>query len=165
MSKLDDKRFNGYLKMRLPHELDSVVDSFIDAYQSATGKGRQELVGSVSHRAAAVLSSFGQRMAAQAVRSGSEKPLERAVVAIAIAEQRLLDPRENLIVLAAMNHSAELLNSSLPRIAARMAGTIPPRITAALEEFCQRDEQDKSLKSMGLGASGSGGTFLYVSAS
>ncbi|MFB6560287.1 hypothetical protein ACFCYH_15605 [Streptomyces sp. NPDC056400] len=165
MSKLDDRRFNGYLKIRLPHELDSVVDSFIDAYQSATRKGRQELVGSVSPRAAAVLSSFGQRMAAQAVRSGSEKPLERAVVAIAIAEQRLLDPRENLIVLAAMNHSAELLNSSLPQIVARMAGTIPPRITAGLEEFCQRDEHDKSLKSMGLGASGSGGTFLYVSAS
>ncbi|MER5779088.1 hypothetical protein ABT144_33345 [Streptomyces sp. NPDC002039] len=163
MGRLDDKRFNGYLGMRIPHDLDQVVNDYISTYRSASNERRGELVGAVSPRAASVLSVYGQRMAVEAVRRDAEEPLERAVVAVGIAEQRLPDPRENVIVLGAVHHSAELLGTSLAQIVARVSDTLPPASVLELQRFVQRDEKDKSLKAMRLRSFGTGETFIYVS--
>src|SRR6266699_545944 len=107
MEQLAGKRFNGYLVVRLPHELDDVVTSAVTEYRRATPAARRAMAATVQPRAAGVLSAYGQRMAATAVRKGSKEPLLNALVALGLAQARLDDPRDNIIVLAAVNHAAE----------------------------------------------------------
>jgi len=70
-SRFQDRRFNGYLGVRLPHELDGEVDAFVIAYMS-----RPEPLD-LGRRAAGVLSAYGQRMASVAVRTRAPEPLRR----------------------------------------------------------------------------------------
>ncbi|MFE6022748.1 hypothetical protein ACFQ6O_40590 [Streptomyces sp. NPDC056441] len=161
---LEGKRFNGYLRIKLPHELDEIVESVVAGYMQAAPSSRHEILGTVSTRAAGVLSAYGERMAAVGVRTGSEAPLGRALVAMGMADGNLEDSRDNLIVLAAVNHSAAVIESSLDQILAKVAQFIPDPALVNFQAFARREESDKSLWSMGLGVVGAGASFRYVSA-
>ncbi|WP_158716047.1 hypothetical protein [Streptomyces sp. NRRL B-24720] len=163
-SVLEEKRFNGYLRIKLPHELDEIAESVVDGYMHAVPSFRHEILGTVSTRAAGVLSAYGERMAAVGVRTGSETPLGRALVAMGMADGNLEDSRDNLIVLAAVNHSAAVIESSFDQILAGVAQFIPDPALVNFQAFARREESDKSLWSMGLGVVGSGTSFRYVSA-
>jgi hypothetical protein len=86
-ARLTGKQFNGYLRLRLPHELDDVVNQVVAAYRSATPAERQAIVSDMQPRAAGVLSAYGERMAAIAVRSQSVEPLQRGLVAMGMADR------------------------------------------------------------------------------
>ncbi|MGW1029997.1 hypothetical protein ACWD4J_41160 [Streptomyces sp. NPDC002577] len=162
LSRLQGSRFRGYLKVRLPHDLDAEVTSVITAYMSSSERARQETITRVGSRVAAVLSAYGQRMASMAVRTNSVEVLRRGVVAVGLAEGRLEDPRDNLFVLAAVNDGASLIGTSLGRLIADVANRLPPSALPGLREFDEREESGKSLQAMGLRGVGSGPTFLYV---
>ncbi|MDG9711419.1 hypothetical protein [Streptomyces sp. DH10] len=162
MSSLRDKRFNGYLRVKLPHTLDTEVESVVAAYMTASPAARQEIVGNVDGRSAAVLSAYGQRMASQAVRSGSIDVLRRGLIAIGLAEGRLDDPRDNLFVLAAANDSASLLGTTLRAVIDDVKSLLPPAGATGLLKFDQYAENDKSIEAMGIRRSGSGQDFLYT---
>ncbi|MFE5813124.1 hypothetical protein ACFQ6S_06915 [Streptomyces sp. NPDC056479] len=101
-------------------------------------------------------------MASVAVRTRSVDVLRRGIIAIALAEGHLDDPRDNLFVLAAANDSTTLIGTSLARVTDDAKGLLPPVGLAALQAFEQRHESDKSLKAMGIRTSGDGQGFLYV---
>ncbi len=67
-SRFQDRRFNGYLRVGIPHELDAEVEAFVTAYVSGPEPLRLTVMDCMSQRAAAVLSAYGQRMASVAVR-------------------------------------------------------------------------------------------------
>ncbi|MCX4852118.1 hypothetical protein [Streptomyces sp. NBC_00893] len=163
-SMLEGKRFNGNLKIKLPHELDEIVESVVAGYMQATPSSRGGILGTVRTRAAGVLSAYGERMAAIGVRTGSQAPLCRALVAMGMADRSLEDSRNNLIVLAAVNHSAVMIESSLDQILAEVAQFLPSSALVKFQAFARREESDKSLWSMGLGVFGVGESFRYVSA-
>lgn len=71
LSRLGGKQFNGYLKIKLPHALDAVVDSVVDAYRGEHTTRRQQIIDETTPGVAGVLSAYGQRMAAVAVRAQS----------------------------------------------------------------------------------------------
>ena len=164
LSRLGGKQFNGYLKIKLPHDLDAVVDSAVDAYRGEDASRRQQMIDETTLGVAGVLSAYGQRMAAVAVRAQSPVVLERALLAVGIAQGRLQDPRDNLYPLAAINHSATLLGTDLGQVIDRVATLLPAPAVQALRAFASRAERDKSLRAMGLGTAGQGAEFRYVSA-
>ena len=165
LSRLNGKQFNGYLRIRLPHDLDAVVESIVTAYLDAPAPTRREISETVTLRAAGVLSAYGERMAAIAVRTQSQQPLRRGLVAMGLAHGRLDDPRDNLYPLAAVNHSAGLLGTDLLQLIDTMADYLPDPAVTAFRAFANRAEADKSLRSMGLGTAGSHADFRYISAS
>jgi hypothetical protein len=161
-SSLRDKRFNGYLRVKLPHPLDAEVEAVVTAYAAGPASTRQALINGLDARAAAVLSAYGQRMASVAVRTRSVDVLRRGVVAVALAEGHLDEPRDNLFVLVAVNDSASLIGTSLARVIDDVKGLLPPVGLAALQEFEQYRESDKSLEAMGIRRSGADQDFLYI---
>ncbi|MFD8538107.1 hypothetical protein [Streptomyces rubrogriseus] len=161
MSRLKDSRFDGYLGHALPHERDAVVDAVITSYLEAAGPAGQRAIDDLNTRSASVLSVYGQRMASAAVRTGSVDTLRRGLVAVGMAQARLGDARENLYPLVALNNAASLLGTSLRSLITEVSDSLPPSATDELRAFDQRQEQDKSLESMGLRRLGSGQTFLY----
>ncbi|MFD4604530.1 hypothetical protein ACFWPQ_41755 [Streptomyces sp. NPDC058464] len=161
LSRFQDRRFNGYLGVRIPHELDTEVEAFVTAYVSGPQPLRRTVLDGVGRRAAAVLSAYGQRMASVAVRTRSPEPLRHGLVAAGLAEVRLEEPRNNLYVLAAINDSASLTGTSLQRLIAEVSPFLPPAGVAALRAFDRREDRHKSIESMGIRRTGSGETFRY----
>ena len=74
LSRLNGKRFNGYLRIRLPDEPDAVVESVMTAYLDATASARREMSEAVTPRAAGVLSAYGERMAAPPAQLDNNTP-------------------------------------------------------------------------------------------
>jgi hypothetical protein len=161
---LRDRRFDGYLRRRLPHELDRLVDAAVAAYRSGSTETRQAMTNDLGPRVAGVLSAYGERMAAMAVRTRSAEPLRRGLVAMGVAEEHLDDSRTNLIVLGAVNHSAKTIGTDLATIIDDVAADLPARVLGTFRTFDSRSERDKSLQAMGLGTQGVGDSFRYVPA-
>ncbi|MEW2810859.1 hypothetical protein AB0929_27755 [Streptomyces massasporeus] len=161
VSSLRDKRFNGYLRVRLPHALDAEVEAIVTAYMTGSPSTWDAIVGDAYGRAAGVLSAYGQRMASVAVRNGDIDALRRGVVATGLAEGRLDDPRDNLFVLAAVNDSASLLGTTLRAVIDDVKRILPPAGVAGLQHFDQYADRDKSIESYGIRRCGSGQEFLY----
>jgi hypothetical protein len=164
LSRLDGKQFNGYRVVRLPHALDAVVESVVTAYVDGSAPVRRRMSETASPRAASALIAYGERMAAVAVRTQSQQPLRRALVAMGLAYGRLDDQRDTLYPLVAVNHSAGLLDTELSRLIDAVADYLPDAAVTAFRAFVNRDEADKSLRCMGLGTTGSNADFRYISA-
>ncbi|MFF1680301.1 hypothetical protein [Streptomyces sp. NPDC058256] len=161
LSRFRDRRFNGYLRVKLPHDLDTEVRPVVTAYMNGSVPVRQKMINSMDGRTAGVLSAYGQRMASVAVRARSVEALRLGLVAVGLAEGRLDDPRDNLFVLAAVNDSASLIGTSLRELIADMEGFLPSAGLAGLQEFDQRKDRDKSIQAMGIRRMGTDQDFLY----
>ncbi|WOT40585.1 hypothetical protein [Streptomyces coeruleorubidus] len=162
VSILRDRRFNGYLRVKLPHVLDTEVEAIVTAYMTGSPSVRDAIVGDVHGRPAEVLSAYGQRMASVAVRTGGIDALRRGVVAIGLAEGRLDDPRNNLFVLAAVNDSASLLGTTLQAVIDDVKGLLPPAGVAGLQQFALYADSEKSIEAYGIRRCGSGQDFFYA---
>jgi hypothetical protein len=163
ITQLRDKKFVGYLKRRLPHELDTVVDSVVDGYRHGNAQTRAATRDALNPGIATVLSAYGQRVAARAVRRRSAADLSRALVGLGLAHGALEDWRDNLYGLTAVGHSAQLLGEDLEALVDGVAAELPTPAVAALRDFFRQDPSNRSLSSMGLAAQGAGDDFLYVS--
>lgn len=162
LSIFRNKRFDGYLRVELPHSLDAEVDAVVVAYMRGSEVLRQSMINDMDGRAAGIFSAYGQRMASRAVRAASTEILRRGIVAVGLAQERLVDPRDNLYVLAAINDSAALNGTSLSGLVSDVERMLPAAGLAALRKFDGREEADKSLEAMNLRKTGSGEKFLYV---
>jgi hypothetical protein len=161
VGRLSGKEFNGYLVIRLPHERDSVVEHVVADYRSGTGDRRRQLLDEITPRAAGVLSAFGQRAASMAVRKQSAEVLLSGLIAMGMADGRLEDYRYNLIVLAAVNDSADRLGRSLGELVDVVGPDLPVGAEATFRDFVAREPRHKSLEAMRLHIIGSGDSFLY----
>jgi hypothetical protein len=160
--RLRDREFNGYLRRRIPHPLDDVVDEVVAAYRDGSPETRREMESDLTERVAGVLSVYGERMAAVAVRSRSPEPLRRGLVGMGMADAALDDDRMNLIVLAAVHHSAETIGTDLATVIDDVADELPESALERFRAFTRRPERSKSLHAMGLGTMGAGDTFRYT---
>jgi hypothetical protein len=163
IGSLRDRQFNGYLRRRIPHELDGAVDTVVEGYRVAAPRTRRAMLDQIDRPVAGVLSAYGERMAAIAVHTGSPEPLLRALIGMGMADAVLDDRRDNLIVLAAVNHAAASVGTDLDRLIEQVAGVLPESAVETLRAFAGRSERDKSLRAMALATDGSGDTFRFVS--
>ncbi|MFE5758989.1 hypothetical protein ACFQ7M_19330 [Streptomyces massasporeus] len=162
VSILRDRRFNGYLGVKLPHALDSEVEAIVTAYMTGSASVRAAIADDVHGRPAGVLSAYGQRMASAAVRTGDIDVLRRGLVATGLAQGRLEDPRDNLFVLAAVNDSASLLGTTLQAVIDDVKSLLPQAGVAGLQEFSLYDDSEKSIEAYHIRRCGSGQDFLYA---
>ncbi|MEV5107551.1 hypothetical protein ACFQ7G_19800 [Streptomyces massasporeus] len=162
VASLRDRRFNGYLRVKLPHAQDAEVEAAVTAYMAASPSVRDTTVDDVDGRVAGVLSAYGQRMASVAVRTGDIAALRRGVVATGLAEGRLEDPRDNLFVLAAVNDSASLLGTTLQAVIDDVKDLLPSAGVAGLQQFARYEDSQKSIEAFHIRRCGSGQDFLYT---
>lgn len=162
IKQLHDRRFNGYLGVRVPHEFDDIVTSIVEEYRTNSPTGRRAMLDELSPRAAGVLSAYGQRMATMAVRTGSPESLRRGLIGMGMADAALEDYRNNLIVLAAVNHAAAVLGRELGELVEEIAADLPEPALEGFRQFTRREPPDKELAAMGLRAVGTGDEFRYV---
>lgn len=160
--RLLGKEFNGYGRISIPNDLDRIVESVVVGYRKAPPGLRGEIIGQVKPTAAAVLSVYGKRMAAMAVRTGTVVPLYSSLIAIALAKMRISDYRNNLINLAAINHAAEILGADPIALVGDIKSLLPEDLIVYLMNFFRRPESGKSLSAMGLRALGEGPDFRYA---
>ncbi|MER7172874.1 hypothetical protein [Streptomyces mesophilus] len=160
---LEDKRFNGYLKIALPHALDAQVHRYIRSYLSGSAEHRAWMLNRLRPRAGSVLCVYGQRMAAMAVREESRDALNKGLVAVAIGAGRSEYEHDELYPLVALHHSAILLEVSLQRALEQIAYLLPSQGTQQIQCFLDRSDEDKSLEGMRLATEGQGDSFRYVS--
>ena len=156
IERLTEKDFNGYLRRRIPHELDQLVESVIDDYLGASSGIRASMRERLSPRSASVLTVYCQRAASMAVRKGSTELVYRGLIGIGLGYEREDDKRQSLYPLVALYDSAQRLGVSFIELVERAAGKIPEVATEALRDFDSRSERDKSLRSMGIATTGDG---------
>lgn len=159
--RLLDRRFNGYRSTIIPNELDLIVQSVVDAYKRGTPEVRSEMIGLIRPRPAGRLSIYGERMAAVAVRTCSVAPLHSGLTAMALAETRLEDGRDNIYCLAAVNHAAEAIGVSPTTLVDDLSSLFPSAILDHFREFFGQGLRNKSLKAMGMMTYGTGSDFRY----
>lgn len=161
VDRLRDRKFNGYRRLAIPHDLDQVANKAVTEYVNADDITRRAILDALTARGADVLSVYGERLAAVAVRSQSDSILHTAATAAGMAHIRMEDIRNNLIVLAALDHSAELLGTTLDLIVDQIAVLLPPPALITFRKFAARDPRNRSLTAMGLVTRGEGPTFRY----
>jgi hypothetical protein len=134
----------------------------VDAYKLATPEVRSEMIGLIRPRPAARLSIYGERMAAVAVRTCSVAPLHSGLAAMALAETRLEDWRDNMYHLAAVNHAAEAIGVSPMLLVDDLCSLFPSAILDHFRNYFAQGPRAKSLKAMGMRTHGTGSDFRYV---
>jgi hypothetical protein len=152
-----------YLLSPIPHPSDGVADAVVAAYRRASSPRRREMETRIDHRTAQILCIRGERLAAEAVRGASPEPLRRALVALGLAQLGLLDHRTNLVPMAAVDNSANMVGVSLSMLLDEVSGDLPEPAVVALRAFDGRKERNRSLRAMGLRTDGAGETFRYAS--
>jgi hypothetical protein len=115
-------------------------------------------------QAASVLSVYGQRKAAIAVGTRSWNDLRMGLIGIGMAEVRLDDYRDNLIVLAVVNHIAAAVDTSLHAPLNDIYDIIPSAVASGVPGFRPARCPGQVNSRMCLKMYGSGEDFTYVSA-
>ncbi|SEM18451.1 hypothetical protein [Streptacidiphilus jiangxiensis] len=159
VNRLRDPKFHGFRIQVLPHPLDQVAHAAVTEYTDADPSTRRAILDALTPRAAGVLSVYGERAAALAVRGCDTELLRAAGIAVGMADARLEDYRDNLIVLAALTHSAGLLQTTQEQLFDQIEAMVPPRVLARFRRYTA--DGPLTLRSMGLRACGDGPTFRY----
>ena len=162
VTRLAERDFNGYLRRRIPHELDALVEGVIDDYLGASSEIRTSMREKLSPRSASVLTVYGQRAASMAVRERSAELVYRGLIGVGLGYEREDDKRALLYPLVALYDSAGRLGLSFRELVERAAGDIPEAAARVLRTFDGRSERDKSLRAMAMSATGDGESFKYV---
>lgn len=162
IARLRDRDFNGYLRRRIPHPLDEVVSAVVSKYRDGDAHNRKAMVDAVTPRVAGVLNSYGERMAAMAVRTSLQDYLIKALLGMGMAISALEDRRDVFPALAAVNDSARRIDCQLSDLLGQIETLLPVDAAREFRAFTERRDRDKSLSAMGIGASGAGNEFRYV---
>lgn len=148
------REFAGYLKPRIPHQLDDMVLAAIRDPR----KRAAMTPGDVS-----VLAVFGHRKAVEAVRTSTVQTLLAGFLAVAVAIDLHGDMRDVFMALAPLFRSAELLNEQMEDIAASLnAADISEQAVDDILRFGGRPVSNRSLSAFGLREEGAGLDFRYV---
>jgi hypothetical protein len=102
------KKFFGYGRLSIPHELDSIPEQLVRSYLTAEQSPR-ELLSVLPRDAASVLLAFSERQAALAVRVQSHDMLKLSVLAVGLAAIITDDERQGMLVMPLAWRTAELL--------------------------------------------------------
>jgi hypothetical protein len=155
------EKFNGYLPLTIPHDLDAIPGQFVGSYSRADIVDR-ELAPTLHRGADSVLLAFSERQAALAVRIQSQDILRLSVLAIGLASLVTNDERDGMLVMPLPWRTAELLRQEPKSVFVAAAETLPPVAQKALLAFANRDSEDQTLACMGYVEGSDGGGFRYV---
>lgn len=156
----DQQRFHGYGPAPLPNHLDDEVDAFVTRAITGAPRSMDELLPRLSEEGRRVLAAYAERMASLAVRAHDRAVLVKALVALILGgldENR----RESLMVMAPIEDAADRSGTDLTGLFAEVSRIVGHPGTANLAMWLSRQEEDRSLKSMGFVATEEADGFRY----
>ena len=159
------RRFVGYLQRRIPDPLDEVVGRVVAEHRVAITSGSKTSSLYIGDSDAEVLGVYAQRMAVRAVRERSVEDVKLGLISLGMASSSSIDYRENLMVLALVARSAELLGVDFGSLVDETAQCLPSQALEGFRAFARRSVEDRKIRNMGFAESGSGNDFNYVRAS
>jgi hypothetical protein len=136
----------GAGRLPIPSEWDEQMTRLID--RVATPENRQSLrTELVPHHDMAFL-SYAERMAAFAVRTKSELPIRRGLIAAGIAATITTDAREVILILPLLWHSMDLLGIDPQEELAAINDRIDDDARAFLATFARRPPEKRTIEVM-----------------
>ena len=164
ISDLSEARFQDYLYLPMPNDLDNEVLALVHAYEKLDRGERSTLQTLLVRESVDILESFAERQAVFAVRSGSTDPLRFALMALGMTFPRG-DTAQVVMALAKLDHSARLLGADLADIALDALAFLPEQFRYFTARFLAHDDRDGLLLTkLGFAAYGSGPDFVYDNA-
>ena len=134
----------GYLRAPFPNSTDSRLIEILNESGDRLGALRLLVLGDHS----LTLLCFAERVANQAVRENQTRWIELGLLAVGFEDGRS-DPREDILVLALLNHSAEKLSADAGSLFAAAAEASGPTLRDLIRRFPERPATAKSLEAMG----------------
>lgn len=153
-------RFDGYGPSALPNNRDDELDDFINDVIAGGSSAVSDILPRLSENGRRVLRAYAERMASLAVRRRDRATLIRALVAIVLGgldENRL----ESLMVMAPIEDSARRLGFDVPGLFEEVSKIVGHPGTVNLVVWLSRQEDDRSLSSMGFIAAEDADGFRY----
>jgi hypothetical protein len=142
-----EKRFVGYLPLRIPHELDMYPHRVVEAYLANVEE--RELIQAISMMSGRILAAYSERQASLAVRQKSENILHHAVIAVGLSLSADAEVREQLVMLPLLLNSAHLVGIDVAPFLDESTKPLLPAGRDIILAFNQRGPRYKSLQSMG----------------
>lgn len=139
--------YNGYGPRPIPHPLDDRGEALLQAVNPGDGTANKEVLAYMDPALAFILLAYAERTSALAVRLKSVPTLEKAIVALALAEP--FDSREKLLVLPLPWHAADRLGANPRAVFERVAAGLPEPGRSDLLMFANREPKNQTLEVMG----------------
>lgn len=136
----------GYVSRRIPGECDAEIADFLNRILSADVF--EAVSQDLSTAAAWILLAFADRAASYAVRIQAASWVGHGVMAAQLAATKI-DPREALVIYSILYRAIELLDGDPISAFQEAASRVPVQIGDFTMEFALRDDEDKSIASMG----------------
>ncbi len=147
-TELSSPACNGYLQRPLPCDLDARVDALIDAYVNNSASVKLKITTAIGPEQTFGLLAFAERMAILSVRQKSREPLMKALLALVVEGFRC-DAREDILMLALINHSAMKVGADPTQLFNEAACHASTEVAHYLREFAGRQPEGKSIQAMG----------------
>jgi hypothetical protein len=155
------KKFHGYLRLPIPHELDAIPEQLVRSCLTAE-QSQWELLPALTRDAASVLLALSERQATLAVRVQSQDILTLSILAVGLAAIITDDEREGMLVMPLAWHTAGLLGLEPKDVFAMTAAGLPLAGRRGLSAFASRKPQDQTLKCMGYIEGADADGFRYI---
>lgn len=159
-AKLALDKIAGYGDWPLPSPLDDEITTLARAYVQADESERAVVRKLLPADSSTALLAFAERMAVLAVRIGEPIRVRDGLVAIAMENCRL-DPREDILVLSLLNHSAAKLGADPVRLFDDVASLAEGRTSELLMSFPRRENELRDIAAMGYTEEASADGFVY----
>ena len=137
-----------YWASAIPCPLDFEIAAVADAYAAADSEERKAMRGRIQPGRPWAFLGFAERMAALAVRERKEERIAQGLLGMVLEGFRH-DPRENILVLSLLHHSAEKLGADARALFERAAALADESAARHLRDFVNRSPELKRIEVMG----------------
>ena len=158
---LQDLKVGDFFHRKLPPEALECTDFLIDAFVSSDPAGREQITQRVEKSFAFVFSGYACHAAIESVRRNDPSLLKRGLLALAI-ENGKIDWRDSLPWIVLLYHSACKMGVDFKGLVHEVAGVACPPFLGVISGFLSRDEEHRTIESVGFRESGDGPSFDYV---
>lgn len=123
--------------------VDSKIQNLLCEFASASRKERKDVRARLSMNDFYTLLTFSSRMAIFAMRSGNTEQLRLGFTAISAIDAARIDPRDILIRLSLLNHSASRINADAGDLIKSTLPLASTEVTNIIKAFQRRPEAEK----------------------
>ena len=159
--RLHRSRTLDYNLLSIPCELDQDIRSLTHWFITGKDAERELITSAFNDSHSMTFIVFSERMASLAVRSSSREILVAALVAQIIEGWRF-DPRDNVLRLSLVHHSAVKLGIDPNQLFDEASRYASHEISAHLKAFINRKPDKLRIRAMGYKESSDEGGFLYA---
>lgn len=143
-----------------PNEL-AAIALLVEQFVNVDKQARAAILKNVNAKAAEALRRYTHRSAEESVRHRDPNQIVAGVTALAIGS-RHIDPRDVVVALSLLAHSAVKLGRVSDEILESTLTFVPDSFGDQIRDFLERDEEDRAIKEMGFKEGKSKDGFHYV---